>query len=42
MELMELKAAAYDLLVNLEHIQKQLQEVNQLIAKKIQEEKAEN
>lgn len=39
---MELKAAAYDLLVNLEHIQKQLQEVNQLIAKKIQEEKAEN
>jgi hypothetical protein len=42
MELMELKAAAYDLLVNLEHIQKQLQEVNQLIAKKIQEEKPEN
>jgi hypothetical protein len=41
MELMELKAQAYDLLANLEHLQKQLQEVNQLIAKKIQEEKTD-
>jgi hypothetical protein len=40
MELMELKAAAYDLLANLEHLQKQLQEVNQKIAQKMQEEKA--
>ena len=38
---MELKAQAYDLLANLEHLQKQLQEVNQLIAKKIQEEKTD-
>lgn len=37
---MELKAAAYDLLANLEHLQKQLQEVNQKIAQKMQEEKA--
>lgn len=42
MELIELKAAAYDLLANLEHLQKQLQEINQKIAQKLQEEKAEN
>jgi hypothetical protein len=42
MELIELKAQAYDILSNLEYLQKQLQEVNQLIAKKIQEEKAED
>jgi hypothetical protein len=41
MELMELKAKAYDILSNLEYLQKQLQEVNQLIAKKIQEEKTD-
>lgn len=40
MELIELKAAAYDLLANLEHLQKQLQEINQKIAQKLQEEKA--
>jgi len=38
---MELKAKAYDILSNLEYLQKQLQEVNQLIAKKIQEEKTD-
>jgi len=38
MELMELKAKAYDILSNLEYLQNQLKEVNQLIAKKIQED----
>jgi hypothetical protein len=42
MTLIELKAAAYDLLANLEHLQKQLQEVNQKIAEELQKEKAEN
>jgi hypothetical protein len=42
MELIELKAQAYDILSNLEYLQKQLQEVNQKIAQKMQEEKAEN
>ena len=42
MELIELKAQAYDILSNLEYLQKQLQEVNQLIAKKMQEEKSED
>ena len=41
MTLVELKAQAYDILSNLEYLQKQLQEVNQLIAKKIQEEKTD-
>ena len=40
MELIELKAQAYDILSNLEYLQKQLQEVNQKIAQKLQEEKA--
>jgi hypothetical protein len=40
MELMELKAQAYDCLANIEHLQKQLQEINQKIAQKLQEEKA--
>jgi hypothetical protein len=40
MELIEMKAQAYDLLANLEYIQKQLQEINQKIAQKLQEEKA--
>jgi len=42
MELIELKAQAYDILSNLEYLQKQLQEVNQKIAQKMQEEKAED
>jgi hypothetical protein len=42
MTLIELKAAAYDILSNLEYLQKQLQEVNQKIAQKMQEEKAED
>jgi hypothetical protein len=37
-----MKAAAYDLLANLEYIQKQLQEVNQKIAEELQKEKNEN
>jgi len=36
MNLTELKAKAYDLLANLEYIQKQLQEVNQQIAEEMQ------
>jgi len=42
MTLIELKASAYDLLANLEYIQKQLQEVNQKISEELQKEKAEN
>jgi hypothetical protein len=42
MTLIELKASAYDLLANLEYIQKQLQEVNQKIAEELQKEKEEN
>jgi hypothetical protein len=42
MTLTEMKAAAYDLLANLEYIQKQLQEVNQKIAEELQKEKNEN
>jgi|688.fasta_scaffold101815_4 hypothetical protein len=42
MTLIELKAAAYDLLANLEHLQKQLQEVNQKIAEEHQKENNEN
>ena len=42
MTLIELKASAYDLLANLEYIQKQLQEVNQKIAEELQKEKQEN
>jgi hypothetical protein len=42
MTLIEMKAAAYDLLANLEYIQKQLQEINQKIAEELQKEKAEN
>lgn len=36
MNITELKAKAYDLLANLEYIQKQLQEVNQQIAEEMQ------
>lgn len=42
MNLVELKAAAYDILSNLEYLQKQLQEVNQKIAEELQKEKEEN
>jgi hypothetical protein len=42
MTLVEMKAAAYDLLANLEYIQKQLQEVNQKIAEELKKEKEEN
>jgi hypothetical protein len=42
MTLIEMKAAAYDLLANLEYIQKQLQEINQKIAEELQKENKEN
>lgn len=42
MTLVEMKAAAYDLLANLEYIQKQLQEVNQKISEELKKEKEEN
>lgn len=42
MTLIELKAAAYDILSNLEYLQKQLQEVNQKIAEELQKENNEN
>jgi hypothetical protein len=42
MTLVEMKAAAYDLLANLEYIQKQLQEINAKIGEELQKEKAEN
>lgn len=42
MNLVELKAAAYDILSNLEYLQKQLQEVNQKIAEELQKAKEEN
>jgi len=42
MTLIELKAAAYDILSNLEYLQKQLQEINQKIAEELQKEKNEN
>jgi len=42
MTLVELKAAAYDILSNLEYLQKQLQEINQKIAEELQKEKNEN
>jgi hypothetical protein len=42
MTLIELKAAAYDCLAQIEYLQKQLQEINQKIAEKLQKEKNEN
>ena len=42
MTILELKAKAYDILSNLEYLQKQLQEVNQKIAEELQKEKEEN
>jgi len=38
MTIIELKAAAYDALVKLEQAQKELQEINQAIAKELQKE----
>jgi len=40
MTLIEMKSMAYDCLANIEHLQKKLQEINQAIAQKIQEEKS--
>jgi hypothetical protein len=37
----ELKAIAFDILIEIERNQKNLQVVNQLIAKKVEEEKAQ-
>lgn len=42
MTLIELKAKAYDILSNLEYLQKQLQEVNQKIAEEMQKENGES
>jgi hypothetical protein len=42
MTLIELKAAAYDLLAQIEYLQKQLQETNAKIGEELQKEKAEN
>lgn len=38
MTIIELKAAAYDALVKLEQAQKELQEINQAIAKELQKD----
>jgi hypothetical protein len=38
MNVTELKAKAYDLLANIEYLQKQLQEVNQQIAEQMQKD----
>ena len=40
MNSIELKSTAYDVLANIEYLQKQLQELNQQIAKAIQDEQA--
>lgn len=40
MNITELKAKAYDTLAQIEYLQKQLQEINQQIAKAIQDEQA--
>lgn len=41
MTIVELKAAAYDILSNLEYLQKQLQEVNQKIAEELKKDSQE-
>jgi len=41
MTLIELKAQAYDILAQIEYLQKQLQEVNQKIGEEIQKENGE-
>jgi hypothetical protein len=40
MNITELKSRAYDVLANIEYLQKQLQEINQEISKAIQDEQA--
>ena len=42
MSLVELKAQAYDILAQIEYLQKQLQEINQKIAEELQKQKNEN
>jgi hypothetical protein len=42
MDLKELKATAYDLLAQMEYIQKQLAEVNQKIAEQMQKDAQQN
>lgn len=42
MNLTELKAKAYDLLAEIEFLQRQLQETNKLIAEELNKEKGEN
>lgn len=41
MNIVELKAAAYDALVRIEQEQRQLQEINKLIAEQLEKENAE-
>jgi len=42
MNIVDLKASAYDCLAQIEYLQKQLQEINQKIAEELQKEKNEN
>ena len=42
MTVIEMKASAYDLLAQIEYLQKQLQETNAKIGEELQKEKAEN
>jgi len=42
MNLIELKAQAYDILAQIEYLQKQLQETNAKIGEELQKEKTEN
>jgi len=42
MTLIELKAKAYDILAQIEYLQKQLQETNQAIEEEIQKENGES
>jgi hypothetical protein len=42
MTLLELKAQAYDILAQIEYLQKQLQEINAKIGIELQKEKNEN
>jgi len=42
MDLITLKASAYDILAQIEYLQKQLQEVNAKIGEELQKEKNDN
>jgi hypothetical protein len=42
MDLITLKASAYDCLAQIEYLQKQLQEINQKISEEIQKQNNEN